>query len=246
MGSADRIGYLQSTLQVMEVTPREMLVKLGIYPDPNYSRAPALCRDKKSWAEERTKDDVGYNELLAPKKKEHNQLASRTLAVVDEILKIVVDGNMFTYEEAEQMIETGMHAWCEGTPDMFGRTVVQHEESALVEREPKTHFDVPMMEDLSRKETCKHLIDYTKSIEDQMLAKDTPKGWEEVRPISLDVPFVMACDGAPASQMAHMQIEDPESVPACISSGGFHMLLIAYKAQRKLFAKTHLEDIFGL
>jgi hypothetical protein len=27
--------------------------------------------------------------------------------------------------------------------------------------------------------------------------------------------------------------------------GGFHMMLSAYKAEGKLFAKTHLEDIFS-
>lgn len=79
-----------------------------------------------------------------------------------------------------------------------------------------------------------------------MLDKDTPSGWEEITPISSDVPFLMACDGAPASQMARMQIENPEKVPACILSGGFHMMLSGYKAQGKLFAKTHLEDIFSL
>jgi hypothetical protein len=42
--------------------------------------------------------------VLAPKEKDHNQPAS----VIDELLKIVADGNMFTYEETEQMIETGM------------------------------------------------------------------------------------------------------------------------------------------
>jgi hypothetical protein len=51
---------------------------------------------------------------------------------VDELLKIVADGNMFTYEEAEQVIETGMHEWYEGMPDLFGRTGVGHEETALV------------------------------------------------------------------------------------------------------------------
>jgi hypothetical protein len=113
-GNADRVGYLQSTLQVIAVTPVEDLVKLGIYPDrnnPDTSPDDGLCRKKKDWAEERTKANVGYDEVLAPGK-DHNQLASRTLSV-DELLKIVADGNMFTYEETEQMIETGMHEWYE-------------------------------------------------------------------------------------------------------------------------------------
>jgi hypothetical protein len=42
-----------------------------------------------------------------------------THSVIDELLKIVADGNMFTYEETEQMIETGMHEWYEGMPDLW-------------------------------------------------------------------------------------------------------------------------------
>jgi hypothetical protein len=122
---------------------------------------------------------------------------------------------MFTYEETEQMIETGMHEWYEGMPDLFGRTLVEHEEMALVEHEhgetevvegekvaegaAKTHFeannayvDVPMMKDLSKKETCQALIGYTVSIQEQMLAKESPAGCEEIAPISIDVPFLLA------------------------------------------------------
>jgi hypothetical protein len=265
-GNADRVGYLQSTLQVIAVTPAEELVKLGIYPDRNKPEARVLCRERKSWEDERVKDNVGYNEVLAPKEKDHNQLASRTLSVIDELVKIVADGSMFTYEETEQMIETGMHEWNQVMPDLFGRTIVEHEETADLahhehvesvveedERIAKTHFeannahlDVPMMADLSKKTTCQDLIDYTASIQKQMLAKESPEGWEDIPPILEHVPMLMACDGQPAATMERIKIEDPEKVPACILSGGFHMMLSGYKAQGKLFAETHLKDIFSL
>jgi hypothetical protein len=267
-GNADRVGYLQSTLQVIAVTPAEELVKLGIYPDRNNPDAQVLCRKRKNWADERMKNNVGYDEVLAPKEKDHNQLATRTMSVIDELLKIVVEENMFTYEEAEEMIETGMHEWYVGMPDLFGRTSVEREETALLalvehdhleavvvedESVAKTHFeannayvDVLMMKDLSKKDTCQDLIDYTFDIQKQMLEKESPEGWEDIPPISELDTLLMACDGAPAATMERIKIAHPEKVPACILSGGFHMMLSGYKAQGKLFAKTHLEDIFSL
>jgi hypothetical protein len=76
-----------------------------------------LCRKKKDWAEERTKANVGYDEVLSKKRTTTNSQVA--LSVIDELLKIVADGNMFTYEETEQMIETGMHEWYEGMPDLW-------------------------------------------------------------------------------------------------------------------------------
>jgi hypothetical protein len=69
--------------------------------------------------------------VLAPRK--GPQPTRKSHSVIDELLKIVADGNMFTYEETEQM-KTGMHEWYEGMPDL-GRTLVEHEEMALVEHE---------------------------------------------------------------------------------------------------------------
>lgn len=106
----------------MSVTPPKELIKLGIYPDPNNIGVPVpvLSREKKIWAVERVKDNVGYDEVLAPSNKDHIQLASRTLSVIDELLKIVADGNMFTYEEAEQMVETNCTSGTRGCPIILG------------------------------------------------------------------------------------------------------------------------------
>jgi hypothetical protein len=113
------------------------------------------------------------------------------LCVIDELLKIVADGNMFTYEETEQMIETACTSGTRVCPILdelllntrkwrswSTNTEKQRWRGEKVAEAAKTHFeannayvDVPMMKDLSKKETCQALIGYTVSIQEQMLAK---------------------------------------------------------------------------
>jgi hypothetical protein len=61
------------------------------------------------------------------RKKDHKPTSQVALCLLLMNLKIVADGNMFTYEETEQMIETGMHEWYEGMPDLW-TNLVEHEE----------------------------------------------------------------------------------------------------------------------
>jgi hypothetical protein len=107
--------------------------------------------------------------------------------------------------------------------------------------------DVPMEEDLNKKSTGLKIFDYTTLNQTNLLAQeDLDEGWENERPIVLDIPAVLACDGAPAGIMLRMQMQDPDNHSGTIISGGFHMLLSSYKALGKMFGFSHLVDFFSL
>jgi hypothetical protein len=119
-GNADRVGYLQTTLFFFVITEKLDMRKWGIYSDPKNPDVPLLSRERKIWDAERKKDDVGYKTVLAPRDEDHERHASATLEVIDELLKMVKDETMFTYKDAEHMVENNAYEWIHKVTDLFG------------------------------------------------------------------------------------------------------------------------------
>jgi hypothetical protein len=92
--------------------------------------------------------------------------------------------------------------------------------------------------------TVNELLNYVLKIQEAMLAIEAESGWEDVIPSMQNIPVALSCDGVQA--YALLRIKRPETVPFTIISGGFHLLLSAYKANGKLFAFSHLRDFFSL
>jgi hypothetical protein len=263
-GSAERVGYLQTTLFFFVITGKLDMRKWGIYSDPEKPGVPPLSRERKNWAEEREKDDVGYETVIAPRAEDHDRHASAILGVIDVLLKMVKDETMFTHEDAQHMVENNSCEWIFKVTDTFGRqSLVEPPDGGRIESvyvevdddtEGATHLeannafsDVPMQADLNKISTCEAVMDYTALNQAAILAQeDDEEGWENEEPILLNSPATLACDGAPAKMMKRMQTKDPDKYVGTIISGGFHMLLSAYKALGKMFGASHLVDFFSL
>jgi hypothetical protein len=52
--------------------------------------------------------------------------------------------------------------------------------------------------DLNRNETVNELLNYLVKIPEDILAVKAESNWEDLRPIMLDIPVVLSCDGSPA------------------------------------------------
>jgi hypothetical protein len=263
-GCAERVGYLQTTLFFFVITGKLDMRSWSIYWDPERPDVTPLSRERKKWEEEQLKTDVGYESVLAPRTEDHERHASAILEVIDELLNMVKNETMFTYEDAEHMVENNSYEWIHKVTDLFGlQSLIEPADGGRIESvyvdvdddtEGATHLDannafsdVPMQADLNKKSTCEAVIDYTALHQAAILEhEDLDEGWENERPILLDIPSVLACDGAPARMMKRMQLLNPERWIATIISGGFHMTLSSYKALGKMFGFSHLVDFFSL
>jgi len=106
--------------------------------------------------------------------------------------------------------------------------------------------DAAMPQNLSNKETVVDLMKLAHEGRTKVLAAPPAAGLENVRLVMEDVMPVLACDGQPAEQilkiMMKMSLTD---LVVIVLSGGFHLLLCAFKVFGVLFAFCTMRAVFG-
>jgi hypothetical protein len=259
------VSYMDFVLLYWAITERDKMIPSRIYDDPynqTASATQALSRKRKDWEVEREKQEVNFDTVMAPKPEDYTRMGHCLLSIADEVLKLEAAGKMYSYEEAQTMLENQNYLWIHTMPHLFGRKldpdVVAHgggtredddtntseaedEDEAEAEDEEvdratilernNAFADTPMQLNLAKKSTCQLLVDYAMEVQNKALACNVEdECWDTVRPILEDVPILLSCDGAPATMVAKSKLKDPESVPAGIDAGGFHLLLASYKA----------------
>ena len=272
-GRRRKVGYDQYTKIIwIVVTPRE-LIDLKIYPNPEKKGADIgdlLSRtNAKNWEEEREKEDIGFETVLAPQKKDFERLAQISLSFVDSLLKAESEGRLPTvHESKERLLSTQNFQFQEPIPDVFSSRVVDIEEQptlipchdpeeSLKAETPldvnRALIDVPAEKDLNSLEMVEILVDYLSQVKELLLAlpddgpddifKDLDDN-SKPQPIMEDVRPSAAGDGLPSHMMSKLLKEASElSEKVQVSFGGFHTKLSGCKSNG-IFFETHLEQIF--
>lgn len=245
-GGFENVGYLQMTILITAMIPREKLVEWGIYyKDPKNPDGVLKCRERKEWELERKKDDVDFETVMAPTDKDYDNLALTMTSIIDQILSMVHRGTMMSHSDAQDLLSDNIYEWIHEIPDPVTRQCPIPDDN----NNKSTHFernhaivDRAMQMDLGKKETCVKLGNYMERLKETNLAQRPAEGWEDVRPISKDIPIMLACDGQLAGQIQRLKMTNEIQTQTIVA--GFHLSLSAYKALGKLFAETHLKDFF--
>ena len=117
-GGHDRVGYLHMIVLVIAVIRKEDMIKYKIYPDPGGpANQPLLSRTPNAvWSDVRSQDDVTYAKLLEPTTNDFSLLGETVYAIFDAVLDVSAKGLMFSYEDAEKMLEENQE-WLYELPD---------------------------------------------------------------------------------------------------------------------------------
>jgi hypothetical protein len=200
--------------------------------------------------------------LLEPTTNDFSLLGETVYAIFDAVLDVSAKGLMFSYEDAEKMLEENQE-WLYELPDLFGsmRLIGQDGDHTAQEVDcdsdgsrptvnSSTHFDAndatvdnAINADLSTKTALLKLHNYAKRLTGMLLDEPCPEGWESVIPIAQNIRNNLNCDGAPTQTLNRMILEGVVQCQTIVA--GFHAGLSCHKANGKLHGLTHLFAIFS-
>jgi hypothetical protein len=138
-GSAERVGYLQTILFIIIIVQVRILVTEGHYRDPDnpVDDTHLKSRDNgKTWDEERQKQSVDHDKVIAPKTEHFEYTANCLFGMINGLLVSISNNKMMTPEQAGEYLQQNSVDFMEKLDDpRFGLMKPQFEEEERFEVE---------------------------------------------------------------------------------------------------------------